>query len=100
MYVVAVFLEAKRDTAVELRAALIAHAAETRANEPGCQQFDVSVDPVDPLSFLLYEVFDSEAAFKAHHELEHYARYANQIEPWLVSKRILTYNLIDTTGMV
>lgn len=100
MFVVAVFFEAKRDSVSALRAALVAHAAEARANEPGCQQFDVSQDPIDPASFLLYEVFDSEGAFNAHHELEHYARFASQIEPWVASKRILTYTLVDTTGMV
>lgn len=100
MFVVAVFFEAKRDAADQLRVALIAHAAEARANEPGCEQFDVSQDPVDPASFLLYEVFDSEAAFNAHHELEHYARFASEIEPWVASKRILTYHLLDTGGMV
>lgn len=100
MFVVAVFFDAKRETADNLRAALVAHAAEVRANEPGCQSFDVSQDPVDPASFLIYQVFDSEAAFNAHHELEHYARFASQIEPWVASKRILTYTLLGTTGMV
>lgn len=100
MYVVAVFFEAKRGHADDLRAALISHAAETRANEPGCQQFDVSADPLDSASFLLYEVFDSEAAYSAHHELDHYARFATQIEPWVASRRSLTYTLLDTTGMV
>lgn len=100
MFVVAVFLEAKEDCDDNLRAALVAHAAEARANEPGCQQFDVSQDPLDTGSFLLYEVFDSETAFKAHRELEHYAWFTNLIEPWVASKRMLTYTLIDTTGMV
>jgi autoinducer 2-degrading protein len=100
MFVVAVFFEAKRGHADDLRAALVAHAAESRANEPGCEHFDVSQDPVDPESFLLYEVFASEAAFNAHHELEHYARFAGLVEPWVASKRILTYTLVDTTGMV
>lgn len=100
MFVVAVFMEARPDAAEDLRAALLAHAAETRANEGGCEQFDVSQDPLDPTSFFLYEVFDSEAAFNAHHELEHYARFAGETEPWVASKRILTYRRIDTTGMV
>lgn len=100
MFVVAVFFESNRGEADNLRAALIAHAAESRANEPGCERFDVSEDPVDPSSFLLYQVFDSEAAFNAHHELEHYARFAEEIEPWVASKRMLTYTLLGTTGMV
>lgn len=100
MFVVAVFLEAKKGHADDVKSALIAHAAECRANEPGCEQFDVSQDPVDGNSFLLYQVFDSRAAFDSHHEREHYARFANQVEPWVASKRILTYTLLSTTGMV
>lgn len=100
MFVVAVFFEANRGYADQLRSALISHAAETRANEPGCQQYDVSADPLDSHSFLLYEVFDSEAAYNAHHELERYAQFAGRIEPWVASKRILTYTLLDTAGMV
>lgn len=100
MFVVAVFIEAQRGHADALRSALVALAAEARANERGCQHFDVSADPLDSASFLVYQVFDSEAAFNAHHELEHYARFASQIEPWVASKRSLTYTLLDTTGMV
>jgi len=100
MFVVAVFYEAKPGCADRLRSALTAQAAEARANERGCQQYDVSQDPIDPGAFMLYEVFDSEAAFNAHHELEHYARFASEVEPWVASKRILTYHRLDTTGMV
>ena len=100
MFVVAVFFEAKRDAIDEFRAAVIAHAAETRANESGCQKFDVSQDPIDRTSFLLYQVYDSESAYNAHHELPHYAEFANRVEPWVTSKRVLTYTLLDTTGMV
>jgi quinol monooxygenase YgiN len=100
MFVVAEFFEAKRGHADDLRGALVAHAAEARANERGCEQFDVSQDPIDPASFLLYQVFDSEAAFDAHHEREHYARFAGEIEPWLASRRSLTYQRLDTAGTV
>lgn len=100
MFVVAVFFEAKRGRADDLKSALVAHAAESRANDPGCEHFDVSQDPVDANAFLLYQVFDSQAAFDAHHEMEHYARFANETEPWVATKRTLTYTLLGTTGMV
>ena len=100
MFVVAIFFEARRGEADRLRHALVSHAAECRANESGCERFDVSQDPVDPNAFLLYQVFDSEAAFNAHHEREHYARFASETEPWVASKRSLTYTLLGTTGMV
>lgn len=100
MFVAAVFFEARRSYGEELMAALISHAAECRANEPGCERFDVNQDPVDPNSFFVYEVFDSQSAFDAHHELEHYARFASLVEPWVRSKRVLTYTLLDMAGRV
>lgn len=100
MFVVAVFYDAKPGCIDRLRSALVAQAAEARANTRGCQQYDVSQDPIDAGAFMLYEVFDSEAAFNAHHELERYARFASEVEPWVASKRILTFHRLDTTGMV
>lgn len=100
MFVVAVFYEAKAGYADQLRSALVAQAAQARANERGCQHYDVSQDPVDAASFLVYEVFDSDAAFKAHVEMQHHVSFAAEIEPWVSSKRVLTYHRLDTTGSV
>ena len=44
--------------------------------EPGCRQFDIVVLPSDPNHFLLYEVYDNEAAYKAHRETDHFKKYA------------------------
>lgn len=98
MHVVVVFFEAKREHTASLRAALMRQAHASREREPGCRQFDVAEDPVDSASFLLYEVYDDEAAFKAHIETAHYAEFALLVEPWTQSKRVLTYGLISNHG--
>jgi quinol monooxygenase YgiN len=46
------------------------------AMEPGCRRFDILNLASDPNHFLLYEVYDNEAAFKAHRETEHFKKYA------------------------
>jgi autoinducer 2-degrading protein len=45
------------------------------ATEPGCRRFDILNLASDPNHFLLYEVYDNEAAFKAHRETEHFKKY-------------------------
>jgi len=46
------------------------------ATEPGCRRFDILNLSSDPNHFFLYEVYDNEAAFKAHRETEHFKKYA------------------------
>lgn len=45
------------------------------AQEPGCRRFDILNLASDPNHFFLYEVYDNEAAFKAHRETEHFKKY-------------------------
>ena len=45
---------------------VLENARLTRTTESGCLQFDVSVNPERRGEFLLYEVYDSRAAFDTH----------------------------------
>ncbi|GJE60711.1 putative quinol monooxygenase [Methylobacterium trifolii] len=45
------------------------------ANEPGCRTFDVAVAEDDPQTVVFYEVYDDRAAFDAHLETPHLARF-------------------------
>lgn len=49
-------------------------AAATK--EPGCRRFDILNLSSDPNHVFLYEVYENEAAFKAHRETEHFKKYA------------------------
>lgn len=98
MLVVVVFLEAHRAHEASMRAALTTHARRCTTSEPGCLRYDVSLDPLDATSFLLYQVYENEAALRAHKELPHYAEFRLKVEPWIKTRRVLTYNLLDEAG--
>ena len=98
MQVVVVFLEAERGREAELRAALAMHAVACREKEPGCRRYDISVDPLEGASFLLYQVYDDEAAYLAHRELPHYADFRILTDPWVRTRRVLTYEAVALQG--
>jgi (4S)-4-hydroxy-5-phosphonooxypentane-2,3-dione isomerase len=92
MHVVVVFLEAERGREAEL------HAAACLEKEPGCRRYDISVDPLEGASFLLYQVYDDEAAYLAHRELPHYADFRILTDPWVRTRRVLTYEAVALHG--
>ena len=61
-------------------------ARHSLADEPGCRQFDVVVPEVDS-SVVFYEVYDSRAAFDAHLETPHLARFREAFPPLIVEER-------------
>ncbi len=98
MLVVVVFLEAERGREAELRAALRAHAKACLEQEPGCRRYDLSVDPLEGAAFLLYQVYEDEAAYLAHRELPHYADFRILTDPWVRTRRVLTYEAVALQG--
>jgi quinol monooxygenase YgiN len=44
--------------------------------EPGCQAYEPHRDPTDPNRMFLYERYVDEAAYRAHQDTEHFARFA------------------------
>jgi (4S)-4-hydroxy-5-phosphonooxypentane-2,3-dione isomerase len=98
MLVVVVFLEAEPGRPEELRQALGVHAKTCIDREPGCTRYDVSVDPLEGASFLLYQVYEDEAAYLAHRELPHYADFRVLTDPWVRTRRVLTYQAVALQG--
>jgi quinol monooxygenase YgiN len=64
-----------------------ADASQSVAKEPGCHQFDVTVDR-SANRVVLYEVYDDEAAFDAHLQTPHLKTFRDGIEPLLVSRNV------------
>ena len=95
MLVVVVFFEAKKDHVSDLGTALLTHARNTLNKEPGCRQFDVAQDPLDPAGYFLYEVYDDDTAFKVHCDSAHFAETAAKCGPWIEHKKVLTYQLLQ-----
>lgn len=71
--------------------AVLENAHTSRTTEPGCSIFDVCESP-DTSEIFLYEVYDSEAAFKEHLATEHFRRFDALVAPWTAGKRATTYH--------
>ncbi len=68
--------------------AIIDNARASRDTEPGCRQFDVCRDPADPALFFLYELYDDEAAIRAHLQSPHFLAMDAQTRAWVQSKTV------------
>lgn len=59
---------------------ITANAEASLERERGCRRFDVLFDPKEPRRFVLYEIYDDEAAFDEHLASSHYLGFASAIE--------------------
>lgn len=59
----------------------------TRGSEDGNFRFDVLQQADDPTKFVLYEVFESEEAVKAHKETAHYKAWRDTVNPMMAEQR-------------
>ena len=53
------------------------------------------MDPLEGATFLLYQIYDDEAAHLAHREMPHYADFSLLTDPWTKSRRVLTYRAVE-----
>jgi quinol monooxygenase YgiN len=93
-FVVTVHFAAKPEYREAFRGAMIENAKASRETEPGCRQFDVCESP-DGESIFLYEIYDDEAAFRAHLATAHYSKFSEITAPWVAEKRVVTYHRLD-----
>jgi quinol monooxygenase YgiN len=70
-FVLIVDFQVKPDRRAEFDERIAVNAKASVASEPGCRQFDVLRALDDPNRVVLYEVYDSEDAFKTHLEQPH-----------------------------
>ena len=64
---------------------LLENAKAARA-EPGCQQFEVLVDPADKTKVMLFEVYDDQKAFDAYQAGAAFKKYVAEAVPLLASR--------------
>jgi quinol monooxygenase YgiN len=62
------------------------NAAQSVAREPGCTRFDV-LESADDGPVALYEIYDDEAAFKAHLLTEHFHVFNDATKALIQSKQ-------------
>jgi quinol monooxygenase YgiN len=70
----------------EVKRSLEQLIAPSRA-EPGNRAYQPSQDPDHPRAFVLFELYDDEAAYRAHGESEHFQRLAVQTAIPLLESR-------------
>jgi quinol monooxygenase YgiN len=87
-FVIVAEFEVKPEAIDAFLAAAVADASASVANEPGCRQFDVTRSTEAPNRILLYEVYDSQAAFDAHLEMPHLKTFRDRIEPLVLSRQV------------
>lgn len=75
------------------------NAAASVRDEPGCRRFDILLprDGEGPV-VRLYEIYDDEAAFQAHLETPHYARFKEATDPLIESRTIGRFDVIENAA--
>lgn len=94
MYVVTVHVQIQPQHVAEFQAAMLVNARSSLEKEPGCRRFDVAVDENDSAHFLLFEVYDDEAAFQMHMTMDHFATVGRVIEPWVLDKTLKMLHMV------
>ena len=81
-----VHLQARPEQLDRFMKMALENAEASRSTEPGCQQFDVRVDPEDPTKIAFYEVYHNKQAFDAHLETPHFKNYFENAVPLLAHR--------------
>jgi (4S)-4-hydroxy-5-phosphonooxypentane-2,3-dione isomerase len=85
-FVLIVEFQVKPEHLAKFDELIAVNAKASVASEPGCRQFDVLRALDDPCRVVLYEVYESEAAFKTHLEQTHTKTFLGQAKE-LVTKQ-------------
>ncbi|WP_036258930.1 putative quinol monooxygenase [Mesorhizobium sp. WSM3224] len=93
-YVVWVDFRLKPGTRDSFRELVDANATASVCNEAGCRRFDVTEARGEPDRIVLYEIYDSEAAFDEHCRTAHFDEFNTQITPLVDSKSVTICDLV------
>ena len=86
MLVYVVTIKVKPDCIEQFISATKENHLATR-KEPGNRRFDLIQNPVEPCDFLLYEVYTNDDAVISHKKTEHYAKWREEVAPWMAADR-------------
>jgi quinol monooxygenase YgiN len=95
MFVVTVEFRPHPDHGAAFREAIVANAQASRALEPGCRQFDVSVDGNGAGTVFLYEIYEDRAAFERHLAMPHFRDFDAHTASWVAQKHVRFYERVD-----
>ena len=88
MYVVAVEFELQQSYVAEFISLIRENSETSRRVEPGCQQFDVCIDPTNSAFVFLYELYNDRAAFEAHLATDHFRHFDRVSAAMIRNKKI------------
>lgn len=86
MYVVIVEVHVRAEKVAQFLRLTRANHEGTRT-EPGNRRFDVLEQNDDPTRFVLYEVYEDEAAFAAHQKAAHYLAWRDAVAELMAEPR-------------
>lgn len=89
MFAVHVMLEAVPGCGADLAALAVAQAQASLSAETDCRVFEVWSDASAPDRLMLWEIYESKAAFDAHLKTPHFDRFNAAAAP-LTARKIVT----------
>lgn len=86
MHVIMVRIKVKPDCIADFEKQMRLHVESTRRTEPGCLQFDVSVDKADPTTYYIYETYRDDQAMEDHKKSPTLKMNAEKMPGWIVER--------------
>lgn len=96
MYAISVIFEIAPDRVDDFKAAALAHAVNSKSNEPGCLAFDVFWSAEQPGRFYFHECYTDKAAVEeVHNKASYFAEFGKKVAPWIVKKERHVWDSLD-----
>jgi autoinducer 2-degrading protein len=95
MRAIVAYLTAKPGMEDKFKEAMTAQAKRCLANEPGCLQFDVTQDPKNPTRFAMLEVYEDDAAIKAHQDSLHFKDFRTVVSELVADRKVEVFTIVS-----
>ena len=90
MYIVFAPIQIKKGHETDWINGILENAPRFVSEEPGCMQFDVIQDSVDPNRVWLYEVYKDEEAFEQHRQNPRMIEWRETSKVWRIDGQTAT----------
>jgi len=94
VYCIVVHMELKAGVRKKFLDAMLVNAEASVRDESGCITFDVVESRDEPECFLLYEIYESEAAFEAHKQTPHFKTFQAAVGDLLERQTVTAMDVI------
>lgn len=96
MYAISVMMEIKAERVEDFKAAVLAHADNTKTNESGCLGFAVFQAEGRPELFYLHEVYvNKQAVEQVHKKAPYLAAFGEATKDWVLNKDLKTWETAE-----